>query len=212
MLPLQACGSSYSAKAIEGWVVDADTKKPLEGVNVVAHWVLAFGMEGGQSTDLVLMESVTDNAGRYSFPAWGPVRVHGNLPWEARLKNQDPEIIFFKSGHGWDAVSNRITGPYPDAGPRVRSSEWNGKTVELKKIEGNLDRYGSIVSGVLTGVSYGRCSWKQMPRMLVALDRESQRLRQQKILTFLPTIDKIRDISVGENCGPVEEFFKGYQK
>ena len=33
---LQACSNTYSAKAIEAWVVDQETKKPLEGVIVVA--------------------------------------------------------------------------------------------------------------------------------------------------------------------------------
>jgi hypothetical protein len=96
MVSLQGCASSYSAKAIEGWVVDAATKQPLEGVNIVAHWVVNFGIEGGQGTDLMLMETISDRNGRYSFPAWGPEQVPGNLPWEARMKSQSPELIFYK--------------------------------------------------------------------------------------------------------------------
>ena len=91
VLPLQGCATAYSAKEIEARVIDADTRQPLEGVNVVAHWVLHFGMEGGQQTDLELMETVTDKNGRFHFPAWGPKPIPAGLPWEARMKSQDPE-------------------------------------------------------------------------------------------------------------------------
>ncbi|ROZ76070.1 carboxypeptidase-like regulatory domain-containing protein [Ramlibacter sp. WS9] len=213
MLPLQACGLAYSAKPIEGWVVDAATKQPLEGVNVVAHWVVNFGMEGGQGTDLMLMETVTDRNGRYAFPGWGPTQLPVGRPWEARMKSQSPELIFYKKDYWWNAVSNETKGPQPGPGPLVRTSDWNGKTFELKKFEDTLDRYGSVVSGVLTSVSWGsNCRWKQIPRMLVALDRESARLWQQKIFNDLPTIQRVENASVREACGSVKDFFAEYLK
>ena len=52
-------------------MVDAETHQPLEGVNVVAHWVLNFGLEGTVHADLMLMETVTQSNGRFYFPAWG---------------------------------------------------------------------------------------------------------------------------------------------
>ena len=211
-LTLQGCATSYSAEAIDARVIDADTKQPLEGVNVVAHWVLHFGMEGGQRTDLELMEAVTDKNGRFHFPAWGPKPIPAGLPWEARMKDQDPAIHLFKSGYWSKGLSNDRPGPYADAGPSVRTSEWNGKTIEMKKFEGDLKLYGSFVSGVLTSVSYGGCRWKNIPRIIVALDKESDRLLKQHIVTGLPTIDKIEDISVDGSCGSVKEFFKDYLK
>ena len=79
MAPLQACSNSYSAKPIEAWVVDAQTGKPLEGVNVVAHWKLRYGLEGGGSYQLHIMEDVTDKNGRFFFPAWGPKEIPRHL-------------------------------------------------------------------------------------------------------------------------------------
>ena len=63
MLPLQGCAKEYSAKAIEAWVVDANSGQPLEGVAVVAHWELNYGLEGGGAYQLIVMETVTDSAG-----------------------------------------------------------------------------------------------------------------------------------------------------
>lgn len=128
------------------------------------------------------------------------------------MKNQDPEIILFKSGYEWDALFNNRPGPHADAGPPVRTSEWNGKTIALKKWDGDLKQYGSFVSGVLTGTSWGGCGWKKIPRMMVALDRESERLWQLKIFNNLPTIRRVENTAEGENCGSVQEFFKEYLK
>ena len=65
---------AYQAEPIEGWVVDAETGKPLEGVNIAASWEL---MSGGMAVipvgSIMLMETVTDVKGRYAFPAWGPL-------------------------------------------------------------------------------------------------------------------------------------------
>src|SRR5690348_13390482 len=74
ILSLQACTTSatyYSAEPITAWVVDAETKQPLAGVNVVAHWQLEGGLEGGNNIgQMMVMEAVTDTAGKFSFPAW----------------------------------------------------------------------------------------------------------------------------------------------
>ena len=211
-LPLQACGWAYSAKPIEGWVVDAATKQPLDGVNVVAHWVVNFGMEGGQGTDLMLMETVTDKNGRYAFPKWGPAKVPLDLPWDARMKSQSPELIFFKRDYQFRAMSNETTGPQPGPGPLVRTSDWAGKTIQMTQFEGPLDRYATIIGGVLTGVSYGRCNWKKIPRILVVLDNEKKRLQQKGVYSSPPTLRAIEAFSEGDHCGSVADFFKEYQK
>ena len=97
-LPPSACASFpffYRAEAIEGWVADAETGMPLEGVIVVGHWRLKGGFEGGNPVaELKILESVTDQGGRYSFPAWGPkFALMGNLTSES------PELLFFKRGY-----------------------------------------------------------------------------------------------------------------
>jgi hypothetical protein len=210
---LVPCGwaFSYSAKEIEGWVVDAETHQPLEGVNIVAHWTLLVG-DHGRETDLVLMEAVTDSNGRYYFPEWGPVPIPAGLPPGARMQNRDPAIVFFKSGYGWTGVSNEITGPASDLGSAVRTSDWNRKTIEFKRFPGTLDQYGRFVSAVLTDVSWGGCEWKKIPRMMVALNREAERLSQQHVFNGLPTFRQIENTAEGKNCGSVQEFFKDHLK
>src|SRR6266540_7096039 len=97
LMSLHAC-STYSAKPIEAWVVDEETKQPLEGVIVVANWELRYGLEGG-AYQLTIMETVTDKNGRFYFPGWGPKAIPKELPSGARLKEDDPGLLFYKHGY-----------------------------------------------------------------------------------------------------------------
>ena len=42
--PLRAQPAEYSAAEIRGRVADAETKQPLDGVHVVAQWILNTGL------------------------------------------------------------------------------------------------------------------------------------------------------------------------
>lgn len=210
---VQGCVPSYSAKEIEAWVIDAETQTPIEGVVVVAHWALKFGAEGGLQRDLELMESVTDADGRFYFPAWGPKEAPARIPWYARLQNADPEIIVFKSGYEPRIVYNdRNAPPYGLlGGPRVRTSLWHGKKIAMKRFVGDLDRYGTIVGGVLTGVSWGECGWAKIPRMMLALNVEGEKLSAMKIPHAIPTIRDLEDTARGHDCAPVREVLERYR-
>ena len=77
------CAQVYSAKPTFGFVVDAQTRQPVEGAVVVAQWDLEYGLEGGAAYAWVVMETVTDSQGRFDFAGWGPKKVPHFLPGEA---------------------------------------------------------------------------------------------------------------------------------
>ena len=212
---LTACATSYSAKPMTAKVVDADTGEPLEGVNVVAHWMMEDPVAARGQGDLELMEAVTDRNGEFRFPGWGPKAIPSDTYPGTRLTNQDPAIIFFKSGYRSFAVindshSSMLRDP-SDMGPAIRDSQWDGKVIKLEKYKGDLKKYGSFLIG-LPGADLRDCKWKRIPKMMVALNNEAERLRKQNIFNNLPTLGEIEDSSVGENCGSVQEFFRGYLK
>src|SRR5947209_3399798 len=91
ILVLTGCYQIYSAEPITATVVDADTKEPLEGVVVVAHWEMKGGLEGGNvEGEVMIMEAVTDAQGKFHFPAWGPKKVYVGFS-NAQLTNDIPE-------------------------------------------------------------------------------------------------------------------------
>lgn len=177
-LPLSACGFVYRADAIEGWVVDGETGKPLEGVVVVAHWQLKGGFEGGTPIrELQILETATDASGRYHFPAWGP-----KFALSGSLKSESPEVLMFKSGYRFLGLANQWY-----QGRDGTKFDYHQKTVKLERFKGSLAEYAeslSSLSSSLEQIGYGvghqsgdYCGWESFPRMLRALDGLETELR-----------------------------------
>jgi hypothetical protein len=189
--PLPALAFIYFAQSIEGWVTDAESGKPLEGVIVVAHWQLKGGFEGGVPVrQLQIFETVTDQNGRYHFPGWGP-----KFALSGHLKSESPGILLFKPGYRYLALGNEWY-----SGKDLSKSDWNGKTVKLERFKGSLGDYAehlSSLSGSLESVGYGTgresgdwCGWQSFPRMLRALDTlegefRAAGVRQGTVVSFL---------------------------
>lgn len=194
VMPACAMPITYSAESIEAWVVDAETKKPIEGAVVVAHWVLEGGIHVDRVGDLVVVEMVTNKDGRFYFPAWGPIR-HWN---RSRLTNMDPEILIFKGGYKNRRLANPSTKesiegkPYP-----VRRSFWNGKTIELKRLKGTAtEQFKELFNFSKNVESFTvrhpePCNWLQVPQTLRMMMRERVRLEGAGVTpTWDRTVDK----------------------
>jgi hypothetical protein len=232
ILPLQACATNYSAEPIQAQVVDSETKQPLAGVNVVANWQLEGGLEGGTNLgQMMVMETVTDSAGHFRFPAWGPKAMPSGYPLEyqnARLKNMDPQLLLFKSGYSYLALYNHKTAKQMGGKePYVRTSDWNGKTIELREFKGNLEDYAaefSFLENRLDDVAildYAElpqyeCKWKEIPLMIIAVDREGARLKASKVRYQFSTVYEqllsSEKYYSEKGCGSVKEFFRKYEK
>ena len=65
----------YSADSIDASVVDDETGAPIGGANVLAAWEMTSGLENHGRAYAMVLEAVTDDKGRVSFPAWGPIAV-----------------------------------------------------------------------------------------------------------------------------------------
>jgi hypothetical protein len=213
---MQGCARNYSAKSIEAGVVDAQTGKPLEGVNVVARWELRYGLEGGGTYQLQVMETVTDKDGRISFPAWGPKEIPEHLPSEARLKDRDPEIAFFKGSYEALVLRNdRPINSMGGHGASIRSSDWNGKTIQLHKFQGSLQKYVFNLAYAQSGLgfaTYGKdCEWKLVPKMILTLTEEAKLLKEQNIETHILEFRSIDNLPNQAGCGSAQAFFKAYK-
>ena len=210
LCPLQAC-MWYSAEAIEAWVVDAETNQPIEGVIVVAHWQLYGGLHPDNAGELTILETVTDKAGRFHFPAWGPKFANARLAW------MDPEILLFKSGFKYERIANElIFAALSDMGPSLRRSRWNGKTIKMEKFKGTTKEYSgdlSFLNGLLRFVEED-CNWKKTPMILIALDRQRQIFRANGIDSGIYSLDYFDGLSDKKvrKCGLPRDFFKGQKK
>ena len=213
---LQSCFALYFSEPITGWVVDADTGKPLEGVIVTANWAVNEGNLAGTNSggQIQIMETVTDLAGRYHFPAWGPKPLppKKNGWWvDQYIGNEDPGLMFFKNGYRLDTRSNALVSERNTSS--IRRSDWNGKTIKLKLIGANEKEYVEDLSrarGMLSfALSADGCEWEKIPRMLAALLKETEKFRKPGTYTSLLTLARIPE---NPHCGSPQEFLKEYLK
>jgi len=179
-LPLCACAKKYSAEPIITQVVDADTKEPIEGVVVVAAWVLKGGLEGGNLKGVMMvMETVTDQSGHFHFAGWGPKSKPSYIRWyeDARLKSESPEFFLFKSGYRAETFLNDVDMQKRANDPSVQTSDWNGKTMPMKRFAGTLEQYAKDLDSRsldLRDTMGPRCTWTQIPLTIKALGRQSR--------------------------------------
>ena len=189
ILLLQACASPiYYAQRIHGQIVDDETGKPLEGVIVVARWILlrkGLG-ESWHDQQLRIFETDTDKNGNYVIPGSPMIRL---MPF-TELDSRDPEIVFFKKGYTLLAVSNLF-----DRNSVIRKSDWNAKVLRLKPFKGSKERYAIFLGSLFTWDDY--YEWQFVPRSLLAVYEEAQRLALEGIdpmrLPDVPDISKFSE-------------------
>jgi hypothetical protein len=210
LLVLSACSTTYQAEPIEAWVVDAESSQPIEGVVVTANWELEIGTVGGNVPvgQIMVMETVTDSKGHFYFPAWGPKTVPSTMPHPLRtqphLATRDPHILLFKSGYKWMGLEN---GRYNKGS--VRKSEWSGKTIRIERFTGNLEGYAKSLNFFNPRFIREDCNWKNVPQMVLAIDKQAQVFRENGISTPLLSINSLEGISPRDRdrCGSAAAFF-----
>jgi hypothetical protein len=191
---LPGCAThAYSARPITAKVVDAETEEPLEGVNVVAHWVLHDRMTWGGFGDLELFETITDREGGFIFrDGWTR-----SLRAPGRIKPDSATMI--------PSCSEDHTGE--------RYSDWDGKTIKLERVKGDLGLYTVLARGITTGLGSGiKCPWKKTPRFYASQIKERGRLDRLGVRTYLPTLQLMESNFKNSDCSSAREFFEEYLK
>ena len=199
----------YWALPVHGQVIDADTGQPLEGVIVAAHWELRdTGWTGSPVGQVAVMEDVTDNKGAFTFRWWRP-----RLRWRfwGLLRSDAPGMLFFRSGYKWASCSNHrvnyIYFPFP-------SSDCDGAIIKLKKFQGSELEYVKNVEQLDRELEFAfdhhDCSWKKIPRMLVAMDAEGTRLAAVQGYRTIHSLETRADRANERWCGSIKKYLGSY--
>jgi len=176
VLALNACGSPYyTADPIEAWVVDAETGQPIEGAVVTANWQLvaaSFDTGGRKLRQLKVMETVTDKNGRFTFPGFTKLNLSLN-----ELRDEDPQILIFKSGYRYFRTSHDYDTRKPSPGAH-RTSPLVEKNVRLERADSNPQKVAHELTFLTTELAniWASHDGEEIPRMTHALGCERKRL------------------------------------
>lgn len=160
---------------IRGRVIDAETKQPVEGVQVVAVTtyytiVSPLQMHAGEPTTLHITEAVTDANGEYQISAWGP-RLR---PVNSVMNDGNPSLRFFKPGYR--IAEHHNYGPPTLSLPR--SSKWEGKVIELEPFRGAPTEWALNLGFLQDALGWPdgesifplvNDQWKHVPRTVLAI-------------------------------------------
>ena len=186
--------SEYVAAPTKGWVVDTETKQPVEGAVVVAYWRLEGGLHFEKNTTMMALEAVTDKNGYYEIPGWGPLRNPVSYP----LRDRDPVLYVFKRGFYLGVFNNDTLGVRPASQydpvtkqdvrkGRERFSKWDGKKLQIPKpmlidsqgvsmplkkwIESDATNKEGALENIIRNYPYDdenrNCFWKNLRRAFV---------------------------------------------
>ena len=155
---------TYSAKEIRATAVEETTGRPIEGVVIVAQWVLR--RESGDGPRLHVAEAMTDATGRFLIPGWGP------KPRVALMALQDksPQLLLFKHGYAPLILRNESRSAFIKSYPNYRSmtarqisermtsegnpnepiqeSFWSGMSIQLEPFQGPSDRWLDLLTSL----------------------------------------------------------------
>jgi hypothetical protein len=202
--PAGADALVYSAKPIEGWVIDAFDRRPIEGATVTANWQLEGGFDSGiPRGQLEILEAVTSATGRFQIPGWGPkiaVSGHASAKW--------PQLLFFKPGYDYVRLTRDSLPDFDAAAKSYR----NDKRIPLVRSL-NPEVYRSFNREIdWIGRSSGNeCAWLKMPLTVRAIAAEDIRLASfgiRNVGSFVRTLTDNEDYFASKGCGSVKKFLE----
>jgi hypothetical protein len=195
----------YFANSIDAQVVEKDTGKPVDGVNVVAIWILENGFpEAGPSDILKVEEAYTDQNGKFHLDKWGP-----RFKFIAYLGSYSPLLILYDNNHKIKTLENhRIDGQFRKV---VRESDWNHTTIQMKRnssIQDRLSNAERATNQLKMYLRLGNCdSWKGAQKIMLAIVNEQESLEKMGEDTE-DIMSKEFYLSRTRYCGHPEKYFK----
>lgn len=192
VLTCAAACHKYDGVAIEGQLVDEQTKQPLSGATVAVIIETRGGwLHPSVSDNLLALEATTDERGRYAIPPWGP-----KVTFSQYLLTTQPTIVAFHREYEFWVAGNKGDAELPDriGGTTVRS-DWNGRTIELRRLKSeprSVEENARLAERFLM-LDFGprNCTWERMPRLTAELVRRGELSRNAGIPSILPDKDSL---------------------
>jgi|WetSurMetagenome_2_1015567.scaffolds.fasta_scaffold50404_2 hypothetical protein len=155
----------YSLQETEGWVIDKETKQPLEGVIVLIEWEIMTHnfVETTGSAPFVVEETVTDQNGHFFFPKWETIKIKGSLD------SYTPYLTFIKEDYLFLVRSN---SPSSKRDSSTLTSDLNRETIAMEKFKGTQTEHAKQTADFSDNIRHivnRGCLWTHIPKTVEKL-------------------------------------------
>lgn len=191
--------------AVKMTVVDEDDGTPIAGL-VALFWGTAregtITGHGGRHAILFAVEAVSDQSGELRFPK----QDFSSQPFFLNTNYENPSMMLLKPGYMPLVLHNQLFVPTLAGASRW---DYDGKTVKLQKATSDelrqqaslMSTYADMMPGLVRD-----CSWKRVPRALVAADR----MFADSGRTTLRFLLMNEALFIQQGCGSPKAFFEPY--
>jgi hypothetical protein len=193
--------------AVKMRVVNEEDGKPIPGV-VALFWGTAregtLTGHGGKQAILFAVEAVSDESGELRFPK----QEFSSQPFFLNTNYENPAMLLLKPGYAPLVLHNQLR-IVPTLAEASRW-EYEGQTVRLKKAAADLMQQQAFLVTTYTNMMLGfdlGCTWKRVPRILVAADRMFPNPGKTTSLRGLFMNDALY---AQHGCGSPKAFFEPY--
>jgi hypothetical protein len=187
-LALPSSAPQYSEPALIGKIIDAETKRPIQGAFVYGHYATSQGSIGGGSKFGEHVKSFaveTDASGQFKLEAWNT----GDRKIGGQANGKFPMIAIYKPGYTldiqnlnsisqWTAMSSNGASK---ATPTERGIDWTQFPYELAPAKTEKDRYAALSNSGYPMMMVGECGWELYSGLLLAMHVEKKRWIQNVI-------------------------------
>jgi hypothetical protein len=197
--------SAATMHAVKMSVVDEHDGTPIRGL-VALFWGVAregtITGHGGKQAILFAVEAVSDESGELRFPK----QDFGSQPFFLNTNYENPSMLLLKPGYAPVVLRNQLR-IVPTLAEASRW-EYDGKAVRLTKAAPDRMRQHAYLTTTYTDMMLDQaCTWKQVPRALVAADRMFPDPGKTNTLRTLFLNDAL---FVQQGCGSPKAFFAPY--
>jgi len=204
----QLASAHYFSPQMEATVIDPDGK-PVAGAIVLVSWDLHKALTNYPLGQLMVAEAVTDGAGRFRIPAWGPL-----TPPEGNMNGSQPTVHIFRRGFIPLIVDNS-DDPMKGSPGSVIHFRFQDQNLTLTPYKGEPAAYERSLQMLLYGLEGiyqrgqgGTCRWKTAYRMLLALEEVKAELEIHGAGSTLRQADAYVANVTRKGCEDPEQFFK----
>jgi hypothetical protein len=163
----------WISQPIQGRVTERTSGKPVDGAVVMARWPVK-ALEGAVVGQLEVSEVVTDAAGRFTIPGWGP---RFWLGW-GRLRQDVPQVWVLHRAYMPQPARNEAAG-YGDAGMFLHAKLRDPELAPAADAAAQSQALDTLTQDIALAFSGSPCNFRRIPRLLKEIDVTRAQLAQQ---------------------------------